>query len=86
VQVAEETPSGTSEFISGEWWAAGRRFAPLTSPSITQLVALVPGVSGSRFAGPHSAAVLARQFSANGGRGINSEVILDGSPQTVSRI
>ncbi len=88
VQVAEETPllEPASSFL-GE--VVGGRSAvalPLTSRNITQLVALVPGVSDSRnFRGPaFSSGNPSRvQFSANGGRGISNEVILDGSPQTV---
>src|SRR5215813_454242 len=61
----------------------------LTTRNITQLVALVPGVGDSpnfRGGGFSSGTPSRVQFSANGGRGITNEIILDGSPQTVMEL
>src|SRR5215510_12661686 len=57
---------------------------PLLTRSITQLVALTPGISDSpNFRGPVGTSGDSQSlgFSANGGRGVTTEVLLDGSPQ-----
>ena len=57
---------------------------PLLTRNITQLVALAPGIADSpNFRGPVATSGDSQSlgFSANGGRGVTSEVLLDGSPQ-----
>ena len=82
VSLLEPASSFLGEVVSGKSADA----LPLTTRNITQLVALAPGVSDTRnFRGPaFSSGNPSRvQFSANGGRGITNEILLDGSPQTV---
>jgi hypothetical protein len=59
---------------------------PLNGRNILQLVALTPGINATRSfrgAATGSGNIAAVAFSANGGREISNEVMLDGSPQIV---
>ncbi len=59
---------------------------PLNGRNILQLVALTPGINTTRSyrnATSGSGSIAAVAFSANGGRNVANEVMLDGSPQVV---
>lgn len=59
---------------------------PLNGRNILQLVALTPGINTSRSARgatTGSGSITSMAFSANGGRDVSNEVMLDGSPQIV---
>ena len=59
---------------------------PLNGRNVLQLVALTPGINttrSSRGAATGSGSIAAAAFSANGGREIANEIMLDGSPQVV---
>ncbi len=59
---------------------------PLNGRNILQLVALTPGINTSRSARgatTGSGSISSMAFSANGGRDVSNEVMLDGSPQIV---
>ncbi|MBI4902245.1 MAG: TonB-dependent receptor [Acidobacteria bacterium] len=59
---------------------------PLNGRNILQLVALTPGINTSRSARgatTGSGSISSMAFSANGGRDVSNEVMLDGSPQMV---
>ncbi len=59
---------------------------PLNGRNIMQLVALTPGISttsGYRTSTPASGSIPSNGFSANGGRNVSNEIIVDGSPQVV---
>jgi hypothetical protein len=59
---------------------------PLNGRNILQLVALTPGINTSRAARgatTGSGSIASMAFSANGGRDVSNEVMLDGSPQIV---
>jgi hypothetical protein len=59
---------------------------PLNGRNILQLVALTPGINTSRSARgatTGSGSIASMAFSANGGRDVSNEVMLDGSPQIV---
>jgi len=61
-------------------------FLPLNGRNILQLVALRPGINISRSARratTGSGSISSMAFSANGGRDVSNEVMLDGSPQIV---
>src|SRR5437879_5187453 len=59
---------------------------PLNGRNVMQLVALTPGINqtrSSREATSASGSIPVNGFSANGGRNVSNEVMLDGSPQVV---
>lgn len=59
---------------------------PLNGRNVLQLVALTPGINASRSArgaSTGSGSISSMAFSANGGRDVSNEVMLDGSPQVV---
>ncbi|HTM49392.1 MAG TPA: TonB-dependent receptor [Bryobacteraceae bacterium] len=59
---------------------------PLNGRNVMQLVALTPGINqtrSSREATSASGSIPSNGFSANGGRNVSNEVMLDGSPQVV---
>jgi hypothetical protein len=59
---------------------------PLNGRNILQLVALTPGINATRsYRGATSGngSIVSMAFSANGGRDVSNEVMLDGSPQIV---
>jgi outer membrane receptor protein involved in Fe transport len=59
---------------------------PLNGRNVMQLVALTPGISTSsayRTATTGSGAIASNGFSANGGRNVANEIMVDGSPQVV---
>jgi hypothetical protein len=88
LHVNEETPllEAASSFLGEVVSGRSAEALPLVSRNITQLVALAPGIGDTpNFRAPaFSSGNPSRvQFSANGGRGITNEIMLDGSPQTV---
>src|SRR2546426_6520255 len=59
---------------------------PLNGRNVMQLVALTPGINQTRSyreATSASGSIPVNGFSANGGRNVSNEVMLDGSPQVV---
>ncbi|MGH9935308.1 MAG: carboxypeptidase regulatory-like domain-containing protein [Blastocatellia bacterium] len=59
---------------------------PLNGRNVMQLVALTPGISttpGYRTSTIGSGAIPSNGFSANGGRNVANEIMVDGSPQVV---
>src|SRR5712692_10283325 len=59
---------------------------PLNGRNVLQLVALTPGINSTRSyrgATTGSGSISSMAFSANGGRDVSNEVMLDGSPQIV---
>src|SRR5712692_704540 len=59
---------------------------PLNGRKVLQLVALTPGINSTRSyrgATTGSGSISSMAFSANGGRDVSNEVMLDGSPQIV---
>jgi hypothetical protein len=59
---------------------------PLNGRNVLQLVALSPGINSTRsYRGATSGdgSIVSNAFSANGGRDVSSEILLDGSPQIV---
>jgi outer membrane receptor protein involved in Fe transport len=59
---------------------------PLNGRNTMQLVALTPGVAatrGFRNATSGGGAIASNAFSANGGRNVSNEIMVDGSPQVV---
>ena len=78
-----ETASSTlGEVVNGKSTEA----LPLNGRNILQLVAMTPGINTSRSARgatSGSGSIASMAFSANGGRDVSNEVMLDGSPQVV---
>lgn len=59
---------------------------PLNGRNVMQLVALTPGISTTRSyrtSAFGSGAINSNAFSANGGRNVSNEIMVDGSPQVV---
>lgn len=59
---------------------------PLNGRNVMQLIALTPGIATTRSyrtSAFGSGAINSNAFSANGGRNVSSEVMVDGSPQVV---
>src|SRR5262249_13800748 len=78
-----ETASSTlGEVVNGR----ATESMPLNGRNILQLVALTPGINTSRSyrsATTGSGSIPSNAFSANGGRDVSTEIMLDGSPQIV---
>ncbi|MBI3679204.1 MAG: TonB-dependent receptor [Acidobacteria bacterium] len=78
-----ETASSTLDAVVNSKTAES---LPLNGRNILQLVALTPGINTSRSArgaSTGSGSISSMAFSANGGRDVSNEVMLDGSPQIV---
>ena len=78
-----ETASSTLDSLVNQKTAEA---LPLNCRNVLQLVALTPGINttrSSRGATNGNGSITSMAFSANGGRDVSNEVMLDGSPQVV---
>jgi hypothetical protein len=78
-----ETASSTLDAVVNHKTAEA---LPLNGRNVLQLVALTPGINSTRsYRGSASGdgSITSMAFSANGGRDVSNEVMLDGSPQIV---
>lgn len=78
-----ETASSTLDAVVNSKTAEA---LPLNGRNILQLIALTPGINATRSyrgATTGNGSITSMAFSANGGRDVSNEVMLDGSPQVV---
>jgi hypothetical protein len=78
-----ETASSTLDAVVNNKTAEA---LPLNGRNVLQLIALTPGINATRsYRGATSGngSITSMAFSANGGRDVSNEVMLDGSPQVV---
>jgi hypothetical protein len=78
-----ETSSSTLDAVVNHKTAEA---LPLNGRNVLQLVALSPGINSTRSyrgATTGDGSITSNAFSANGGRDVSSEIMLDGSPQIV---